>query len=406
MPLPHPLRLRHSGAVLVVTIVCLTAAGCSEDPFGPNGAAASLAVGLFHSCALEPSGEAWCWGSNLSGQIGDGAGGDGSTPVHVDFQGSFMQLDAGFLHTCGLDTEGRPYCWGDNSVGQLGDQTIMTRIAPVAVAGGYTFDRVRTGGYHTCALTADGVPYCWGANNNGQLGVLRSNTLCQGAPCELQPTPVESGLVLTELSAGYGHTCGLTADGAAYCWGNNTTGQLGNGYFTSVARPVLVTAEARFTKISAGRNHTCALTAEGQAYCWGLNANKQLGSEGSNDQCLNTLSCTSHPLAVETDVRFKDIAAGGDHTCAISDDDRAYCWGQNDAAQLGLGDISLDQLHPVVVPGSLRFAAIGAGDLHTCALTVTAQVYCWGDNLLRQMGQGARGIYYPDPVLVSIPPGP
>lgn len=398
--------LGHSVATLFVVVSAFTLGGCNGDPFGPSGATASLAVGLFHSCSLQPSGTAWCWGSNLSGQIGDGAGAPASTPLRVDYEGEFVQLAAGFVHSCALNTEGDVLCWGDNSAGELGDQTTVRRLDPVSVAGGLAFDRVVTGGFHSCGLTEAGIPYCWGANSVGQLGVLHSSSLCAGAPCELQPTQVEGGLALRDLSAGYLHTCGLTSDGAAYCWGSNNSGQLGNGFFTSVARPVLVTGDARFTEISAGRNHTCALTAGGEAYCWGLNVSGQLGVEVPADKCYDNFSCTSQPVAVESALRFKQIAAGGDHTCAVTLDNVAYCWGRNDAAQLGVGSTSLDQIHPLQVSNELKFAAIGAGDSHTCALTTAGEVYCWGDNLLHQMGQGAQGIYSPNPILVTIPEGP
>src|SRR5207247_1427933 len=138
-------------------------------------------------------------------------------------------------------------------------------VVPVGVsAGGLTFTAVSAGAYHTCGLTTGGAAYCWGSNDNGELG--NGSTTSSSVPVAV----TAPGLTFTAVSAGGCHTCGVTPSGAVYCWGSNAYGQLGNGSTTSSSVPVAVSAGGRtFTAVSAGYLHTCGLTSGGAGYCWG-----------------------------------------------------------------------------------------------------------------------------------------
>ena len=399
-------RRRRAGVVALVLLGGVAAGACGGDAFGPVFARpGSLAVGLFHTCWSDPGGNAWCWGNNSAGQIGDGSGGKAANPKSVESDVPIAQLAAGLQHSCALDDEGGARCWGDNSAGQIGDGSVTLRLHPQRVDTDLSFAVIRAGGFHTCALTTDGVPYCWGANDDGQLGLLHPSQFCSTRPCADRPTRVEGGVVLRSIEAGFTHTCGLTADGVAYCWGANGNGQLGNGYFTSVSRPVLVTGGIRFRSLTVGERHTCGLTADDEVYCWGRNVDQQLGVELPVNECSGffPFPCSPRPVKLVTSLAFRSITAGADHTCGLTWEGQAFCWGRNESAQLGIGGVTASQGTPQPVSGGHRFAVVGAGNSHTCGVSTDRILFCWGDNLFWQLGIGPQGIYSPAPILVAFP---
>src|SRR5439155_1088736 len=206
---------------------------------------------------------------NWSGQLGDARASWAPTPVSGGL--TFSALAPGSYQTCGLTGAGAAYCWGWNSYGQLGTGSTNFAIpSPMAVAGGQSFNALANGGVHTCGLTGAGAAYCWGDNSVGQLG---SGLTTSSAT----PVAVAGGLSFGALPAGFGHTCGLTSSGAAYCWGANGAGQLGDGSTTPSSSPVAVAGGFSFSDLAAGNLHTCGLTSSGTAYCWGDNGVGQLG---------------------------------------------------------------------------------------------------------------------------------
>ena len=157
---------------------------------------------------------------------------------------TLTQIVAGFSHTCALDSSGAAYCWGLNSSGQLGNNSVTQSLVPVAVTtsgvlSGKTLTQITAGNAHTCALDSSGAAYCWGANGNGQLG---NNTTTRSlVPVAVTTSGVLSGETLTQITGGSAHTCALDSTGAAYCWGANGNGQLGNSSTTQSLVPVAVT---------------------------------------------------------------------------------------------------------------------------------------------------------------------
>ena len=139
--------------------------------------------------------------------------------------------------------------------------------------GGRTFAQISAGGGHTCAVTAAGAAWCWGANSHHELGAgLEDSTVTA-------PAPVSGGLTLRLVAAGGAHTCGLTTDSLAYCWGKNDVGQLGDSSTTERAAPVAVHGGMHFQSLSAGASHTCGITADLVVYCWGDETRGQLGRD-------------------------------------------------------------------------------------------------------------------------------
>jgi alpha-tubulin suppressor-like RCC1 family protein len=233
---------------------------------------------------------------------------------------SFSALATGGYHTCGLTSAGAAYCWGWNVRGELGDGSTTgpefcntsrypCSSTPVAVSGGWTFTALATGADHTCALTSAGAVYCWGLNDDAQLGVGTAtgpetchdpNT--RDVSCSTFPLAVTGGLDFQEIATGGAHTCGLSNTGAAYCWGDDLDGELGNGSTTNSSVPIAVAGGLTFDALAAGGYHTCGLTSAGVAYCWGWNQFGQLGigTTTGPETCQGPYasSCSTLPAAV------------------------------------------------------------------------------------------------------------
>ena len=336
-----------------------------------------------HTCGVTTGGAIYCWGSNSRGQLGDNSGTDQHAPALVQAPAgvTFQAISAGGQHTCAVTTTGDAYCWGRNEFGRLGDGTGADRTAPVRVAAprGVTFASVSTGAAHSCALAAaGGVAYCWGANFAGQLG--DNSGTDQYSPVLVQ---APAGVTFNAVTTGFFHSCGLATSGAVYCWGNNGFGELGDN--TSVAKPTPVQANApagvTFATLDAGYAHTCAVTPTGAAYCWGANGSGQLGD--------NTMIGKPVPTAVQGGLQFALVSGGANHTCGITTGGIGYCWGENGDGQIG-DNTTVNRLTPQVIAGSLSLSIPAAGLSHSCAVTTgtSAMAYCWGFNGDGQLGDG------------------
>jgi hypothetical protein len=324
-------------------------------------------------------------------------GSEGSAEVSVLSSVTFASVAAGGAHTCALTTGGAAYCWGRGESGQLGIPVPTTTcptdagpfpcsMAPIAVGGGLVFAQLAGGGAHTCGLTSDGSAYCWGSNQSGQLG--DNSTTTRDAP-----TPVTTELKFASIDAGAQHTCALTSDGAAHCWGFNNRGQLGDGTTSDRFVPVAVTGGHTLQRIVAGGfdiGHTCALATSGVAFCWGDSERGQLGT-GSGGLGVEDLSAHPVPAPVAGTLTFAALTAGlGRHTCGLTGTGAAHCWGENSFGGLGNGSTS-DSPVPVAVSGGLAFVQLIAGGFigHTCGIAVGDAAHCWGENERGQVGDGS-----------------
>jgi alpha-tubulin suppressor-like RCC1 family protein len=286
---------------------------------------ATLAPGDRHTCGLTAGG-AYCWGHNGSGELGDGTTTNRLTPTSVTGSPVFANLSAGADYSCGLTAGGAAYCWGDNSYGELGTGDMISHSTPTPVAGGLVFASLAAGRLSTCGLTTGGAAYCWGYN---QSGVLAVGTLTNYI---LTPQPVVGGLMFASLAMG-SDACGLTTGGAAYCWGDNSYGELGDGLGTYEAtHPTKIATILLFASLSPGGNHTCGLTAGGVAYCWGDNDYGEAGNGTTGPRTGVTL-----PARVAGGLVFSTLAPGFFHTCGLTAAGGAYCWGYNFYGQVGDG---------------------------------------------------------------------
>jgi alpha-tubulin suppressor-like RCC1 family protein len=217
--------------------------------------------------------------------------------------------------------------------------------------------------------------YCWGANSSGELGSGDTTP-------HLTPTAVAGTLTFTTVAAGGAITCGLTAPGTAYCWGWNGLGQLGTGDTVSRLAPTLVAGNVTFAMLSAGPTHACGLTATGVAYCWGYNGDGELATGDTLPRTVPTAVTGGHTYASVNATRFT--------SCGVTSAGAAFCWGGNQAGQLGNGTNGTGAYSstPVAVAGGLSFAAVSGSGRHTCGLTSGNVAYCWGRNREGQLGNG------------------
>ena len=347
----------------------------------------TITAGGAHTCGIDTAGKAWCWGSDQYGQLGDGNDGQGTeyAPVAVAGGLTFTQLTASRTgHTCGIDTAQRAWCWGRDYYGQLGDgdDTQAAEYAPVQVQGGHAFVQLTAAPNHSCGIDTAGNAWCWGGDISGEIGDGPDN----GAN-EYSPVAVAGGLTYSRLSASGNNTCGLTSTGAAWCWGADFSGQLGDGNpGPNEFAPVPVATNRTFTDLATGNTHSCAVETTGKAWCWGSDASGQLGdgNDGQGDE--------SAPVMVSSGVSFTRLVAGYDHTCGVDSTGKAWCWGSDASGQLGDGnDGQATEYAPAPVLSDATFAVLAAGSEHTCGVTTTGTAWCWGKDLNGQLGDGNDG---------------
>lgn len=338
----------------------------------------SLALGKSHSCAVNDD-EAECWGDNSEGALGDGSTHNRNLPAEVSTEHhSATQISSGDSFSCAI-FNGGVYCWGVNDYGQLGQGAAGSfETSPVAVPGlesGVTM--IATAHRNACAVK-DGAAYCWGPNYNGQIGDGTTHSAQIYAPTI--PTGMDRGV--TSVAVGLYFSCVLK-DGSVFCMGSQGSGKLGNGIISDddlgIPTPV-VGLDKDVDSISLGNNHACAVLSDGSARCWGNDWNGQLGDNHFNTNSSVPVS----PVGLEGGVA--SISAGPDFSCALMLNGSVYCWGQDDAGNLGSGSIGTHRSVPTQVPG-VTARAIAAGGLTACAVG-SESVLCWGDNSFGQYGNG------------------
>ena len=301
--------------------------------------------------------------------------------------------------------------WGMGDVGELGNGQYGRSVAPVAVdtsgvLNNKTITQISAGSQFSCAVASDGTAACWGTGSSGQLGNGRSGVAYHSpVPVALDTSGVLKGKKIVQISAGDGHACAVTSDGSAACWGWGGYGQLGNGrsgnaYHSSV--PVAVDTSGvlkgkKVVQIGAGTYHVCAVTSDGTAACWGFGYSGQLGNGKDGLGMDGEGYHSSVPVAVDTSgvlrgKKVTQISAGYDHSCAVTSDGTAACWGSGHTGELGNGQYE-NSVAPVAVetsgvPGGKEVIQISAGYRYSCAVTSDGTATCWGLNRYGELGNG------------------
>ena len=264
----------------------------------------------------------------------------GPTATAVPGNHTWKMIAAGFSHKCGVTTAGVAYCWGTNTDGQLGNDTTTDSTNPVAVSGGHTFDSIDVGASHSCGITTSGLLYCWGANDYYQLGNNNENNQND----KLTPTRVHDpdtpssnwGTTILKVSLGQHHSCAIDSNSRAYCWGNSWDNNTATGQTSYPKVPKRIHKpngsanwDATFIEIAAAEEHTCAIKTNGVAYCWGTDNYGSLGKQSVKNEERQ------YPVKVSGNKTWVSIAAGRWNTCGINDDKYMFCWGKNLLGQLG-----------------------------------------------------------------------
>jgi alpha-tubulin suppressor-like RCC1 family protein len=373
-------------------------AGLSLPPWGGSAPArpepaATVPIGGrtiwangWHACANEGA-VLYCWGQNYDGEIGDGNLRNANSRKPVMGLDRPAAVGLGQFTTCTCDQSGKAWCWGRNVEGELGiGISSAPSTKPVQVPGIQDCMQITGGANHTCLVHSDGTVSCWGSNASGQAGQPASaNGSCSESsgsvvPCITSPALVPGLTNVSDIYAGEQYSCARKADMTVSCWGDNASGELGDGTNTSRATPAAVkNLGSDVVELSAGRWFACALHQSGAISCWGAGGSGQLGAG-------NTTS-SNVPVAVTGVTDALQLATGLLHTCALRSGGAVWCWGSNQDGQLGNGTTS-DSLAPVQVIGLVPVNSITAGSVFTCARSATGPAFCWGENLVNELGDG------------------
>ncbi|MEO7455707.1 MAG: hypothetical protein ABIY52_05550 [Gemmatimonadaceae bacterium] len=391
---------------VTVALAALLASGC-DTPTAPTQfiyadrdivvpAAAQgwrdVSVGGAHTCALRLDGALYCWGTDVSGQLGVGTARGHCGRRRSPCEGSpraaatterFRTVRAGERHTCAVALDRGLWCWGENFQFQTGVQGAVFVATPQRILAGLSFIDVGPGATHSCAVRTNGVVYCWGEGSFGALG--RGDTITT-----VIPAPIASSERFTLVRSGRLRSCAIALDGAAWCWGLEWESSNGNlELFHQRLLPHRIDGLPPLRDISVSSTSICALAIDGVAYCWESNAFGQLGT--------GTEAGTATPTRVASAERYRDVSSGIVQSCATADDGRAFCWGNNTFGQLGVprpgqhcGPASLEcSREPIGVFGRQAFTAVTTGfGNHTCGISVDTSILCWGLGADGQLGDG------------------
>lgn len=339
--------------------------------------AVAVAAGDIHNLVLLANGEVLAWGNNSYGQLGDGSTTHGDTPAKVKGLADVVAIAAGGFSNLALKRDGTVWGWGSNQFGQVGDGTTADAWLPVQVAGLVDIAGVAVcRDYSGCgaALGRDGSVWTWGNNTSGQLGDGDSAN---------RPLPARIAIdQVTRLAAGSEFFFAERQDGSVWAWGRNSEGSLGDGGTTNRRQPATVTALQGHRLLAGGLYHGLALAADGSLRAWGQNAVGEVGD--------GTTTTRTAPVPV-VDAPGDIVALAGGHwfSAALTTQGTLYTWGANSAGQLGRGLLGTAFPFARKIAG---FAArdISAGDSHTLALDASGAIWSWGANSHGQLGQADR----------------
>jgi alpha-tubulin suppressor-like RCC1 family protein len=356
------------------------ATGCCKDvPMPAAYRWARLNAGSGYSCATTTAGSVKCWGYGPDGELGNGKVTGSLTPVSVTtLMDPSFAVAGGFTTTCAVTTQGAARCWGSGQSGQLGDAMTSNSSVPRNVEGLSTgVSMIAAGSNHACAVTTAGGVKCWGAGKEGQLG---DGTLMNSSvPVDVLSLP--TGVQMIAIGSDY--SCVVTTAGTAKCWGSGKDGRLGNGTQSDSFAPDIVRGlGSGVSMVASSIFHSCAVTTTGAVKCWGLGIRGALGN-GSAATSFIPVDVTGLGSGISM------VAVGAGHSCAVTTTGAVKCWGRGVRGELGNG-ANQDSAIPVNVRGlNTGVLMVAAGNGHSCAITTAGKVYCWGANDTGALGNNS-----------------
>ena len=331
-----------------------------------------IAAGGASSAALKADGTVWTWGANDSGQLGNGNTIMQPAPEPINGLAGITNLLFGDRHGIALRADGTVVVWGGNAAGHLADGTTTNNPTPVRIVKLFAVSAIAAGGSNNAVAKTDGTVVVWGDNAFGQSG---DGTTASRLP----PQAPSSAPGTTALAAGGAHNLALRSDGTVWAWGDNSFGQLGDGTNLNRGAPVQMVGITGATAVAAGNAHSLVLRSDGTVWAAGSNSSGQLGDGSTADRAtLVPVPGLSGVIA---------IAAGNAHSLAVKSDGTVWAWGNNSVGQLGDGTTANRAL-PVLVAGVSGVSAIAAGNGHSVALKGDGTVWTWGNNFAGQLGDG------------------
>ncbi|MBH9980629.1 MULTISPECIES: InlB B-repeat-containing protein [Bifidobacterium] len=386
-----------------------------------------------YSLAVGSDGNAYAWGNNESGQLGNGTTAQQNTPAPVpkpagaptDF--TYVQADAGGYHSLAVGSDGYVYAWGLNDHGQLGNNTTSNSSTPVRVHGpgntgeGLKAIQVAAGAWNSLALGADGTVYTWGSISKGG-GYDCSSP--QNVPTTVKDPSDASGVLhAVQISTSWSFDMALGQDGYVYVWGYNNHGQIGNNttdnsfhltpsrVFASNKSTAAAGPWLKAVQVSAGSWFALAIGEDGNTWAWGYNEYGSLGNGYSNtDADTNYIPQKVRYPANAGAVAAVQVSAEVYHSLAVDTDGNTWAWGHNDYGQLG-DNTTIDRNSPVKVFASaqstssagpwLNTLQVSTGWRHSLAIGTDGVAYAWGQNWYGQLGNPNAGRQSPVPSPVS-----
>ena len=370
------------------------------------------------SCAIAGSGtnagKIYCWGSGLSGQIGNGANSNANVPTQATMPSgveSSIQISTNTSFSCAIASSGtnagKVYCWGDNlNVSSMGSAGVSAPLSSQLPEGVSTYNQLSTNASFSCAISGSGANagkvYCWGLGVNGQIG----NGVSSNVNVPTQATMPSGVNSFSQVSTNSNFSCALAGSGESagkvYCWGGGGSGRIGNGITTDATIPTLVTMPLgvnSFSQVSTNSNFSCALagsgTNAGKVYCWGVGTSGQIGNGASSS--VNVPTQATMPSGVDG---FSQVSTNSSFSCALAgigeSVGKVYCWGNGTNGQIGNGaNSTVNVPTSVTMPSGVDgFSQVSTNSSFSCALadsgTNAGKVYCWGVGTNGQIGNGAN----------------